>query len=496
MPITLGCPSCGKRFRARDESAGKRVKCPYCQAAVPVASPDEAQNAAAPTERVPPPAPAATIAAPSVYRPPVSPVPAPVTPAAGWVDESPAPVTPPAPPRSGRLGGSTPFDVMPVATTPARTGKKAGRGVVIEEEKPKKTPFELAAPRWKKARGGLWWILFGLFWLTLPGFVPFAVTVYERSVQSLPAGSGWIVIDGYVNDPDNTAGALKLTKRQEILVLAFGLPLLLAAGALALGRMTCAAVPRSSGAKGMFAFSALGTLVVAAGVAAAAGAYGLGMNREARLIAAGVAVTLLLTEAWFITGLAVCGSALKRPRAARAVGLLVLVAGIVAGLAVAAVARDWEVTSVRPVYDPLPPKDGAKVKEPPGVVEALQERIAEARKQLEQYEKELEVARLGEKNPKMPRPQPNREMDKGKKGGGDGRPQFDLTAAPKLQPELPPPTKYEVRVRREKHDEDAWMYASGGGMIAWLLLIGVYWRAVAAARWAIRDAVERVEDIV
>src|SRR5215218_3038660 len=59
MPITLGCPSCGKRFRARDESAGKRVKCPFCQAAVPVPTSDEARSAGAPTETVPaaPPAP-------------------------------------------------------------------------------------------------------------------------------------------------------------------------------------------------------------------------------------------------------------------------------------------------------------------------------------------------------------------------------------------------------------------------------------------------------
>ena len=27
VPITLGCPSCSKRFKARGESAGKRVKC-------------------------------------------------------------------------------------------------------------------------------------------------------------------------------------------------------------------------------------------------------------------------------------------------------------------------------------------------------------------------------------------------------------------------------------------------------------------------------------
>ena len=45
MPITLGCPSCGKRFRARDESAGKKVKCPYCQAAVPVPTAEETAKA-------------------------------------------------------------------------------------------------------------------------------------------------------------------------------------------------------------------------------------------------------------------------------------------------------------------------------------------------------------------------------------------------------------------------------------------------------------------
>src|SRR6478736_3260535 len=54
MPITLGCPSCGKRFRARDESAGKRVKCPFCQAAVAVPTSEEAASANAPTDTVPP----------------------------------------------------------------------------------------------------------------------------------------------------------------------------------------------------------------------------------------------------------------------------------------------------------------------------------------------------------------------------------------------------------------------------------------------------------
>ena len=38
MPITVTC-SCGKRFRVRDEHAGKRGKCPSCGAAVTIPAP-------------------------------------------------------------------------------------------------------------------------------------------------------------------------------------------------------------------------------------------------------------------------------------------------------------------------------------------------------------------------------------------------------------------------------------------------------------------------
>lgn len=436
MPITLGCPSCGKRFRARDESAGKRVKCPYCQAAVPVASPAEAQNAAAPTERVPPPAPVAPAAPPppTAYRPPVSPMPspAPVAPAAGWVDESPAPIPTPAAPRSGPLS-ATPFEVEPPVAVPARP-KKGGRGgPVVVEEKAKKTPAELAAPRWKKARAGLWWVLFGLFWLVLPGFVPFGLAVYERSVESIPAGKGWVEIEGYYNDP-NTAGTLRLTKRQEVLFAGIGLPVLLGGAALALGRMTCAAVPRSSGAKGLYALSALGTVAAVAGFVTAVVLFNIGMYEYARYVFAGWAIALLLTEFSFLAGLAVCGAALKRPRAPRAVALLVLVVGIVGGLTVAGVSHEWTFQ-----------KFGPKARD----------------------------ASLAAKQVKVTDPVVLKAREEDAKKYDDWS--FDL--------------------RHLNLDDDTWMYKSAGGMIAWLLLIGVYWRAVGAARWAIRDAVERVEDM-
>ena len=39
MPIEVSCPGCGKKLRAPDSVAGKRVKCPQCSTPVPVPSP-------------------------------------------------------------------------------------------------------------------------------------------------------------------------------------------------------------------------------------------------------------------------------------------------------------------------------------------------------------------------------------------------------------------------------------------------------------------------
>src|SRR5439155_21725084 len=94
MPITLGCTSCGKRFRARDESAGKKVKCPYCQAAVQVPTPEESDNAAAPTASVP--VPPASTAAPRP-GPPAPPKSGPVPAAPGRPAPRPSPPPAPAP---------------------------------------------------------------------------------------------------------------------------------------------------------------------------------------------------------------------------------------------------------------------------------------------------------------------------------------------------------------------------------------------------------------
>src|SRR5690349_324836 len=59
MPISYSC-ACGRRLRSAEEHAGKRVRCPQCQALVRVPAP---AGAAAPL-----PAPAARAAAPAPPR--------------------------------------------------------------------------------------------------------------------------------------------------------------------------------------------------------------------------------------------------------------------------------------------------------------------------------------------------------------------------------------------------------------------------------------------
>lgn len=89
MPIRLTCSACTKPMQAPDSAAGKRVKCPNCQAVVsvpaaapaaPAAPPPAPQRAAPPP--VPPPAPKAAPAPPA----PAPPAPAPAAPAPAQTD--------------------------------------------------------------------------------------------------------------------------------------------------------------------------------------------------------------------------------------------------------------------------------------------------------------------------------------------------------------------------------------------------------------------------
>jgi hypothetical protein len=304
MPITLGCPSCGKRFRARDESAGKRVKCPYCAAAVPVPTSEEVAAAQATTSVLPQTA-GTTTAQPAAAVPDRNP----------FSSEA---VAPPAGPAISRR-------VEPVKPKPAPAAKPAARPAVA------RTPEERAVAGWKKTRAGLCWVLFGLFWLTIPGFVGLGKFLYTRGGNSLPEGQGWVSIPGYVND-DNAANAISMTKQEQLDVALYAVPVLLGGLCLTFGRLTAGAAPRSSGSGGLFACSGLFTLLGLAALVTAAACDKLLFHTE--YIYAGLAFLILsgVAEFWFLTGLTASGLALQRPRVARAVGTVGFMFGLAAFL--------------------------------------------------------------------------------------------------------------------------------------------------------------------
>lgn len=346
MPITLGCPSCGKRFRARDESAGKKVKCPYCQAAVSVPTAEESATAGAPTAPLPPPPGSSMSPAVPPPRPaPPRPLPPPPAPVVATPDDwgalptGPKPSAPPAPPPPPPSTGPT--EPNPVAFPPAYAGT-AGRGTK-ERPKPAKapgkpkgkageeTPEQILADGWRKVRRGLFWVQFALFFLALVGFVEFGKTVAARTGTELPTGEGQIKIEGYIN---SGANSVPLTKTDELNLLLYGLPVVLAGLLAVFGRVIAGGAPRSSGARGMFALSGLFLLVGLAGLILSVCFDRLLMKDEYRYAWTGVLLLVPLAEYWFLTALTACGLALKRPRTARAVGLVGFVAalGAFAGL--------------------------------------------------------------------------------------------------------------------------------------------------------------------
>jgi phage FluMu protein Com/uncharacterized membrane protein len=409
MPITLSCPSCGKRFRARDESAGKKVKCPYCQAAVQVPTPDESDTPAAALP--PPPPPGSSMAVPR-SAPPSRPLPPPPAPVVATPDDwgalptgpkppapsavPPRPLPPPPPP------SAAPTEPDPVAFPPAYTGA-GGRGAkerpkpakAADKAKPKagapeETPEQILAAGWRKLRRGLLLVQFGLFFVALLGFVGFGKMVAARTGNDLPTGPGSIKIEGYINDPNNV-NALPLSKTDELNLAMYGLPVLLGGMFVVLGRLGASGAPKSSGSRGMLSFSGIFLMVALIGLALSVGFDRLLMKDEYRYSWGAFVVLAPIAEFWFLTSLSACGLALKRPGAARAVGLVGFVAGLGAFVAV-----------------------------------------------------------LG----------------------------WDL---------------YKQFGRPKTPDADLLLYEQGALMLGWLLLIGVYWRAIGSVRGAAREYLETVE---
>ena len=203
---------------------------------------------------------------------------------------------------------------------------------------------------------------FALLLLSIPGFVGFGKLVYPRAMKGepLPQGEGWVSIPGYVND--NTPNAVHMSKTEQLDVVLYAVPVVLAGLFLGFGRLTCGAAPRSSGASSLFACSGLFTFLGLAGLVTAAACDKLLFKKEYEYAALGFLIFAGLAEFWFLTGLTASGLALRRPKVARTVGLI----GFFFALAAAIPTIGWMIYAQE--WRPKPPNDDWLLYEQAGVM--------------------------------------------------------------------------------------------------------------------------------
>ncbi len=205
----------------------------------------------------------------------------------------------------------------PKATKP-EPKKTAEKG-----KKPTETPGEVLAKKWASVWRGLFWVQFGLLFVALLGFVGFGEAIYARAVGELPTSKdpGVVKIDGYVNTADRDA--IPLSKAEELDLLVYGVPIFMAGFLMTIGRLFSGGGPRSSGARGLFVFSGVVTLVAFIALLASEVCKKMLFRDEAAYAVLTLMVCAPLAEFWFLTGLTASGLALKRPGVARAVGVVV-----------------------------------------------------------------------------------------------------------------------------------------------------------------------------
>jgi phage FluMu protein Com len=349
MPITLGCPKCMKRFRARDESAGKKVKCPYCQEAVQVPTPEESGATG-----VPAPLPSSTPSAQAGFGAPAArgapPPSAPVIsspddwgalPTGGAATSTPSVPAPrerererqpaPAPLPSSRRGEKE--RPKPPAPSPPPPPPRPAK----ERPKPiEQTPDAALAGKWKRARRGLFCVQFALFCLLFLGFVGIGKEGYERGVGPLPKGDGkeWLSIAGFVNDNDKMA--IPVSKEQMIDLGCYGIPILLGGIFLVFGRLIASGAPRVGGG-GVYGLSSLFTLSALIAIGSWT-IFSQSFPAEAKYGMDTFVVVFPLAEFLFLVSLTASGSALKRSSTVRRVGFL----GVLVALAYFGVTQGWD----------------------------------------------------------------------------------------------------------------------------------------------------------
>jgi hypothetical protein len=193
-----------------------------------------------------------------------------------------------------------------------------------------KTPEEILARGWRSVRRGLFWVQFALLWLSLIGFIGFGKAVFVRTGNELPKGDGadWVSIEGFINAPGPNSVPLK---KEELLNLAlYGIPVFFAGVCVVFGRLIASGAPRSSGARGLFTFSALVGLIGFAALVGSVLFERMLMKDEYKYTWHAFLILVPLAEFWFLTALTASGVALKRPKSARAVGAVAFVFALTA----------------------------------------------------------------------------------------------------------------------------------------------------------------------
>lgn len=226
MPIRLTCTACSKTIQAPDTAAGKRVKCPLCQAVVAV--PAAEGTAPAPRPLPPPPAPAA------------APRPLPATPAAA---AAPAPL--PAAPAP--LPGS-PFEFDEGPAKPARKAKRTD-----SDEKPKRKREDDEEEDWgdeKPRAGAKGWGSFGsgCGMVKLGIWIEFGAILYMVLLAMVAFAS-----IGKGRPPFADVGSFVLVP--------FPIGMLVGTIFVLFGRVKMMTVPRNTGAAGVLAGAFVLTLI-------------------------------------------------------------------------------------------------------------------------------------------------------------------------------------------------------------------------------------------
>ncbi len=352
MPIKVTCSNCGGVLHAPDDAGGKRGRCPTCGNVLPIPAeaPKLPQSGGDSTKASHRPASFGDFnLGPQVAQPTAT---ARAAPAVGsalpFADDAPA---------SAR--SSVPSLNEPAV--PARRGRGAAATVPpVDDRRRPNDPFarkssgtpdadDKVARRWKKVRGGLWWVRASIPFFLMPILVLNGLKLYEQLVAPIP-----------VQDP----GYLKqawLTSQQELELVAVIAPFALGVVLILLGRLGVSRVPQVAQTRGLAGFAALATLVVVcSGVAIVFPVVALlalgekdlpivvrtngvaewrlmlpsdneGIMQRLGLIVG--ATAFVLAEVWFAAALGRIGTALNSNRlAGRATRYLVLLGLIFGGL--------------------------------------------------------------------------------------------------------------------------------------------------------------------